>query len=52
MDGLEGRLLRDGRKGVKRNFTDSLDDHIEAPDLNSGASIHTYVHVLPPYGLL
>lgn len=31
MDGLEGRILRDGCEGVKEYFTDSHDDHKETP---------------------
>lgn len=48
MDGLEGRLLRDGCEGVKEYFTDSNDGHKEAPDLNSVASLHNGVHVSAP----
>lgn len=48
MDGLKGRLLRDGCEGVKEYFTDSHDGHKELPDLNSGASLHTGGHVFAP----
>jgi len=48
MDGLEGRILRDGCEDVKEYFTEAHGDHKEAPDLNSGVSLNTGGHVFAP----